>query len=338
MSEDPSIWIGLALASGAGLSTCIGALTPFFRVAATRLFLCVSIAFAAGVMGYVSFVELLAESMNSFRESDIATAHLSTLWGSLSFFGGILLTTLLDFVVHRFGGHDDHESVDAEDESPVALNGGDLGAASSESVFTKRNRLTALLNPTADISFLAHPIDWIKADWRGIEYPASSTSLSSPSSSDHARLKRAGIMSTAAVALHNLPEGLATFFAYMADPTVGISLAVAIAIHNIPEGICVAMPIYHATGSRLKGFVVGCLSGISEIIGALIGVAMISAMPETDLFYGIMFAAVAGMMVYISFKELLPMAHKYDPSGVYASAALFAGMFVMAVSLALFDM
>lgn len=133
----------------------------------------------------------------------------------------------------------------------------------------------------------------------------------------------------------NFPEGLATFVAVMDDPKVGVSVAVAIAIHNIPEGICVAIPIYYATGSRMKGFIWATLSGISELVGALLGFIVLRKF-LTQTVYGILFGIVGGMMVYISLKQLLPTAHKYDPEDKVTTMSLIAGMTIMSLSLVLF--
>jgi len=138
-----------------------------------------------------------------------------------------------------------------------------------------------------------------------------------------------------AIALHNFPEGLATFVATLDDPGVGGVLAVAIAIHNIPEGLCVAMPIYYATGSRWKAFGWALLSGVSEPVAALLGWAVL-ANHFTDTLYGILFGLVAGMMVIISIKELLPTAHRYDPEDSVVNVTFIIGMFIMALSLVLF--
>merc|ERR1719277_244959 len=110
-----------------------------------------------------------------------------------------------------------------------------------------------------------------------------------------------GLNTAAAIAIHNFPEGLATFVATLAEPAVGVTLAIAIGIHNIPEGLCVALPIYYATGSRIKGFLWALLSGISEPIGALIGYAIIKSTGNdlNQVVYGILFGVVAGMMVMI---------------------------------------
>merc|ERR1712176_1211257 len=119
-----------------------------------------------------------------------------------------------------------------------------------------------------------------------------------------------GINTAAAIAIHNFPEGLATFVATLAEPAVGVTLAIAIGIHNIPEGLCVALPIYYATGSRIKGFLWALLSGISEPVGALIGYAIIKATGDdmNQIVYGILYGLVAGMMIMIVVLELLPTA------------------------------
>ena len=148
------------------------------------------------------------------------------------------------------------------------------------------------------------------------------------------KLMRVGLMSAVAIAIHNFPEGLATFTAALQSPTLGIAITVAIALHNIPEGIAVAVPIYRATGSRRKAFTISLLSGLSEPLGALIA-WLILAPFINNLTMGIMFAFVAGIMVYISLDELLPSAREYG-SPHLAIAGVIGGMMIMAVSLQLF--
>ncbi len=137
-----------------------------------------------------------------------------------------------------------------------------------------------------------------------------------------------------AIAIHNFPEGLATFIAALQKPALGLSIAVAIAIHNIPEGISVSVPIYYATGSKKKAFVYSFLSGLAEPVGALIGYFILRSFIN-DLMFGILFAVVAGIMVFISFDELLPAAEEYGEHHL-AIYGLIAGMAVMALSLLLF--
>merc|ERR1719171_3492225 len=149
------------------------------------------------------------------------------------------------------------------------------------------------------------------------------------------KLKRMGLNTALAIAIHNFPEGLATFVATVDDPAVGATLAIAIAIHNIPEGLCVSVPVFYSTGHRRKAFGWGVLSGISEPIGALLGwVILMNAM--TDAVYGILFGIVAGMMVAIVLHELLPTAHRYDPKDVWVTNSVIAGMMIMSASLVMF--
>ncbi|MFW5744696.1 MAG: zinc transporter ZupT, partial [bacterium] len=150
-----------------------------------------------------------------------------------------------------------------------------------------------------------------------------------------AGLMRMGLFSALAIGIHNFPEGLATFMGALSDPALGISITVAIAIHNIPEGIAVSMPIYYATGSRRRAFVYSSLSGFAEPIGALVGYFLLRQIFGESMF-GFTFAAVAGIMVYISLDELLPTAEEYGQHHL-AIFGLIAGMVVMATSLVLFQ-
>lgn len=147
---------------------------------------------------------------------------------------------------------------------------------------------------------------------------------------DQAGLYRTGIIAAGAIALHNMPEGMATFSGALLDPGLGIAIAVAIAIHNIPEGIAVSVPIYYATGSRVQAFGYSLLSGIAEPIGALIAFFFLSPFMNAGLMGGI-FAVVAGIMVFVALDELLPAAREYGEAhlsiyGLIAGMALMAGI------------
>lgn len=148
------------------------------------------------------------------------------------------------------------------------------------------------------------------------------------------RMMKMGVLTAVAISIHNFPEGFATFIAGLSDATVAIPVAVAIAIHNIPEGIAVAVPLREATGSRKQALKWATLSGLAEPAGALVGFLLLMPFigPAT---LGISFAAVAGVMVFISVDELLPTA---VATGRHHTAiyGLIAGMAVMAVSLLLF--
>lgn len=149
---------------------------------------------------------------------------------------------------------------------------------------------------------------------------------------EHALL-RMGLFTAGAIALHNFPEGFATFLSGLQSPEIAIPIAIAIAIHNIPEGIAVAAPVHHATGSRKRALGYAPLAGLAEPAGALIGFAVLAPFVTPTLF-GLVFAAVAGIMVFISFDELLPTAERYGHHH-HAVYGLVAGMAVMALSLLL---
>ena len=153
--------------------------------------------------------------------------------------------------------------------------------------------------------------------------------MNSPQHKD--KLIRSGKLFALAVAIHNFPEGMAVFSSALTDPLTGISIALAIAIHNIPEGITVSVPIYHATGSKKKAFYYSFLSGLAEPLGALAAWAFLLPF-LTPALLAIIFAAVAGIMVFISFDELLPLAEEYGQHHL-AIFGLILGMLVMALSL-----
>ncbi len=144
---------------------------------------------------------------------------------------------------------------------------------------------------------------------------------------------RMGLFTALALAIHNFPEGMATFIAALSNPVTGISIAIAIAIHNIPEGIAVAVPVFYATGSRKKAFKLSLLSGLAEPLGALAGFLILYRF-LSDTMFGLVFAFVAGIMVYISLDELLPAAKEYGDHHM-AIYGLVVGMAVMALSILL---
>ncbi len=263
----PPIGLAFTLTLLAGLATGIGSAIAFFAKRTNTRFLAVSLGFSAGVMIYVSFVEIIKKAQLS----------LSTIYGSrmgawitvLSFFAGIAFIALVDQLV------------------PSAEN--------------------------------PHEV-------RGPE------DMTAPHHS--ATLHRMGVFMALAIGIHNFPEGLATFMAGLQDPRLGIPIAVAISIHNIPEGIAVSVPIYYATGSKRKAFTYSFLSGLSEPVGALLGYFLLRTF-ITEAAFGIVFAAVAGIMVFISLDELLPAAQRYGEHHL-CIGGLVGGMGVMAVSLLLF--
>ena len=154
----------------------------------------------------------------------------------------------------------------------------------------------------------------------------------------NSRLMRMGLFTALALAVHNFPEGLATFMASMENVTLGVSIAVAVAIHNIPEGIAVAIPIYYATKNKWKALLYATLSGLTEPFGAAACYAVASVfgveLTGGSAAFPLILAAVAGIMIYISLDELLPTAEKYGKHHV-AIGGVVAGMAIMGFSLLL---
>jgi len=145
------------------------------------------------------------------------------------------------------------------------------------------------------------------------------------------KLRRVGIFAAIAIAVHNFPEGLATFMTGLKSISLSIPIAVAIALHNIPEGISVALPIYNATGKKRKAFFWACLSGMAEPVGAIIGFLLLRNYLN-DVTFGIIFALIAGIMIYLSLDELLPLANEYG-DGHQGIIGVSLGILIMAFTM-----
>ena len=248
----------------AGLSTGIGALIVLMIKRQSKSILSVGLGFSAGVMLYVSFMEILPSSILELSKS--FTPKEAETMAVIAFFVGIGISAFIDRLVpneinpHEFSGGKDTDAKNA------------------------------------------------------------------------AFLKKTGVVTAIAIAIHNFPEGFATFLFALAQPEAGTVVAIAIAVHNIPEGIAVALPILMATNSRAKAFWLSFLSGLAEPLGAVVGFLLISAAFVGGGFIGFAFAAVAGIMVYVCLDELLPSSRVYGNEHL-AILGVSVGMAVMAVSL-----
>lgn len=253
----------------AGLATGIGSALAFFTKQTKTKFLSGALGFSAGVMIYVSLIDIFGKAKESLVE---ALGQTHGAWATVgAFFAGMLLIAAIDKLVPS--QENPHEMRKVEElQDGVDVN--------------RRNKLM-----------------------------------------------RMGVLTAVAIAIHNFPEGLATFASAVKDPSLGVAIAIAIAIHNIPEGIAVSIPVYYATGSRKRAFFLSFLSGLSEPLGAIIGFSLLYFF-FNDVVFGLLFAGVAGIMVFISLDELLPAAREYGDAH-HAIYGVIAGMAVMAVSLLL---
>jgi len=361
--SDHDLGVAFALTAAAGLSTTIGAAVVFVPSFHTPQFLGMSLAFASGVMLYVSYIEIFFKSLEEFElhydeQNNVSRSDVSAedyeadpdayYCATVTFFAGMMLTYIVDrLITHMKGeGHSDgtinfnapqahglhglhrHEESLSQTFSPSSrkteVQGEDNSPdARTESYTTSMGARNAGPDNAADVP----------AETEG-ETGASDTAAEDKRKS----LIKTALIASAAIITHNFPEGLATFIATAQDSSVGASLAIAIGVHNIPEGIVVAIPILHATGSKWKAFFWGTVSGLAETAAGAVGWIMLSQSDSdiSHLGYALLFGFVAGMMVYICIKELIPTAHKYDPDDSRVTNTLILGMIVMAVSLCLF--
>ena len=123
-------------------------------------------------------------------------------------------------------------------------------------------------------------------------------------------IRLAAVMMTTLTA-HNLPEGVAVAFSTLENQKLGVMVTFAIAVHNIPEGLAIAIPVYASTSSRWKAMLATTLSGLSEPIGALIGLLVLKPVLSQTVLHNILFF-VAGMMAAVSIFELIPEGMKYN--------------------------
>lgn len=196
-------------------------------------------------------------------------------------------------------------------------------------IFGKRPGALAAIAAFFGGIFLAMLIDKLVPSHENPHEVRSVEEMDSPRHRD--KILRSGTLFALAVGIHNFPEGMAVFVSSLANPGMGLSIAAAIAIHNIPEGITVSVPIYHATGNRKKAFLYSFASGLAEPLGAL-AAWFIFAPFLSETLLNVLFAAVAGIMVYITFDELLPLAEEYGEHHISIYGVII-GMLVMALSL-----
>ncbi len=239
-----NIGIAFSLTMLAGLTTAIGGAIAFITQKDNLKALSVGLGFSAGVMIFVSLVDILPGA------KDMLKINFPNCFEWLVF-GGFILGLVVSVAIDYF--LPDH--VDTQE----------------------------LLNPDA---------------------PEEDNHYK------HYKLKRAGMLTAIAICVHNFPEGMATFLTTTQNITLGVSVALAIAIHNIPEGIAVALPIYHVTGKKRYAMLYAAISGITEPIGALVGM-LVFGLFLPQIMVGFLMAAVAGIMTYISFDTLLPLAKEY---------------------------
>lgn len=301
----------------AGLSTGIGSLIAILFKKMNMKILSFALGLSAGVMIYVSFVELLPEGFSD----------LGVLYGTLLFFGGILFILILDFLV-------------PEQKNPHHI----TDQLRPEQIVSpeNNNNLSQNNNGQNRKRFRFHGGNGNKngnGNGNGKRNGNGNGKTIVPLSDKEKQIERMGILTAITIFLHNIPEGLITFMTATHDYDLGMIIAFAIAIHNIPEGISVAMPILYASKNKKKAFGYSFLSGFAEPIAAVLCALFLWPF-LTDMIIGGMVVFTAGIMVYISLDEILPNAHRYCTNGDghpghTTGLGIIAGMFIMALSLIL---
>jgi ZIP family zinc transporter len=283
---------------------------------------------------FISLVEVLPGSTHDLKLAGM-TNSMASFISFLLFFGGIILCYALDLVTDSIMGLARKK---AASEASGSAQPGDTAVNMASFPCGHCNHTPNLElgrpnslpppPPAAAATAAAAAAD-VQADDPEV---ASEGEQSVDQQPCYHSLMRTSLLVGLAISLHNLPEGLATFVGYMSDPKAGILIAISIALHNIPEGIAIAVPVYYATGSKLKAILWAGVSGLAEPIGALIGLAIVLSGQLSFLAMGIIMALIAGIMTGITFRELLPRAMQYDPSNRWTTNGIFAGMAIMAVS------
>ena len=346
MALDKDVVIAFVLSISAGLSTCIGGIIVFckrFPQLASPVTLAISLSLSAGVMIFISLVEIFGKSVQSFKNGfgqqlllneatlfndtttlgkrcmdflnktndgkyrclscDTVCEGHAWLVATATFVLGVLLIFIIDYTVGWISPVV-NEDLEVELDNRLPRRTLESGSVSGDK-FEQRDQVN---QPKEDAIF---------------------------SRLSKRELNRTGLLTSLAIGLHNIPEGVATYVAAIGNLRMGAVFAVGIALHNIPEGIAVATPVYLATGSRLKAFMWTLVSALAEPLGAFMALLILG--DGLDAYVeGAMFGVVCGMMVTISFKELIPTAIKYHSRGNCGTLSILCGMAIMALSLIMF--
>ncbi|KAI8464890.1 MAG: Zinc/iron permease [Monoraphidium minutum] len=356
-----AVGIAFGLVFAAGLCAPLGACAVFFLNAERHFhMLPASLALAAGVMIFISIYEVLQESAHHFRvilESE-ALIQLATMG---SFFLGVPVCSLLDWVTDKAmllvlrpgkggaGGAEMEVDVEAGESEDGAGRG--KGAARGDSSGAAPPPPAAPASPAAQAQDAASGRTGPKRELllaRSLREAAAAGDAVAPAcpsvsaaieaaTNEHCRqLLRTSFLVSLALAVHNMPEGLATFVGYVSAPSTGVLIAIAIAAHNIPEGICIGVPVFFATGSRWRAVMWAAVSGLTEPLGAVLGLVVLKTGAMDDTAMGIIMGLVAGVMTSVAFGELIPRALAYDRRrGRFTYWGIMAGIAVMAASIVL---
>eukprot|EP01057_Protomagalhaensia_wolfi_P004866 Protomagalhaensia_wolfi_Nauph_80__4865@NODE_50_length_4187_cov_153_098843_g41_i0_p2_GENE_NODE_50_length_4187_cov_153_098843_g41_i0NODE_50_length_4187_cov_153_098843_g41_i0_p2_ORF_typecomplete_len331_score40_14Zip/PF02535_22/1_2e43TMEM144/PF07857_12/0_071TMEM144/PF07857_12/14DUF2407_C/PF13373_6/30DUF2407_C/PF13373_6/46_NODE_50_length_4187_cov_153_098843_g41_i016782670 len=324
---------GILLAFIAGCATGIGVLPVLWMKSYKPTSLAAGMSLAAGVMAYLTFVEIHPEVVSTFEEAYVnahaANPQLLTLITTIgTFFVGWLIADLVNFGLH-WVFRENRQGVTPDKN---AKSNGSTNPIVSPSLAAFEAQVQMQMKPTEE------------AEAGKTEAP-SQCSIDELSEAlaeeafrrDHLRLLRVGWFTALALSLHNLPEGIATFTGATSNAKLAVAITAAIAIHNIPEGLAVAIPIYYSTRRPKYAVLVATATGMAEPIGAFLAWAIIGSSPS-PVTYGIMLGLVCGIMMNVALKELFYGAARYDPCDKISTKMFLLGMAIIAISLILLEL
>ncbi|PKY47895.1 Zinc/iron permease [Rhizophagus irregularis] len=352
---------GWVLAFASGLACCLGAsvvfsdlffqkffCTKYFQIVNNPKFLVASLSLGAGVMLYSSFFTMLTEAKESFsrapKSKNYEGIYLMTFY-FLGVIGSAVINRLIHYFLFKESSHHHHHLHNIDHNTMNDCPHNERSPLLKNNV-NHMNGIPYCIEDGCSVCIVES--DTEEPVVESLFCPDSSHDVhhSHPphSSNDQSnQLMRIGIQTALAISIHKFPEGLITFVTSQVSPTIGLALFVAIAMHNISEGFTIALPLYIATRSRIKSFLyASMLGGLSQPLGALIGYLFLKeselACWDHNFIYGMLFAAVGGLMSVICIQGMLPQAIKNDKSdGTVVSIFFFMGVLIMSLSTALLE-
>ncbi|CAG8613785.1 1129_t:CDS:2 [Ambispora gerdemannii] len=329
-----NIGLGFGLTAIAAAACAIGSLAPFldylfpflpflqnFRITQSKGFLAGSLSLASGILLNLALGDLFPEGVSSLGHSKLFPMKWSRMIATAVFiFTTTLLITAKYFIRKRFGIKHHHQQYSCScDTNLVDTKESVYNISGDNNEKIDHQNHVVVVDQSNKASCIIH---------NGHEDKALEAK----------RLKSLGIQIAVALAIHNFPEGLATFATTIASARIGVVFAIALALHKFPEGLIIALPIYYATGSRWKAFAISATVGVfSQMLGAVFGYVLFVTY-WNEAVTGFLFSIVTGILLFTILHSMLPLAHSYDPENRYCTIWTFVGIFFFGIVNSIFDL